>query len=52
LDARYVEVIFPGGFEEFTRGMVLILQERGRFRREYRGSTLRAHPGPTIPSDV
>jgi len=36
---------FPGGFEEFTRGVVPILQQRGRFRREYQGSTLRAHLG-------
>lgn len=40
---------FPGGFEEFARGVVPILQERGRFRREYRGSTLRAHLGLNDP---
>lgn len=40
---------FPGGFEEFTRGVVPILQERGRFRRDYQGSTLRAHLGLTDP---
>ena len=40
---------FPGGFEEFTRGVVPILQERGRFRRDYQGSTLRAHLGLADP---
>jgi alkanesulfonate monooxygenase SsuD/methylene tetrahydromethanopterin reductase-like flavin-dependent oxidoreductase (luciferase family) len=40
---------FPGGFEEFTRAVVPLLQERGRFRREYTGSTLRAHLGLTDP---
>lgn len=40
---------FPGGFEEFTRGVVPVLQERGRFRRAYQGSTLRAHLGLADP---
>ncbi|PRY96843.1 FMN-dependent oxidoreductase (nitrilotriacetate monooxygenase family) [Jezberella montanilacus] len=36
---------FPGGFEDFIREVVPILQERGRMRREYDGSTLREHLG-------
>lgn len=31
----------PGSFEAFTRSVVPILQKRGLFRKEYRGSTLR-----------
>ncbi|OIS92061.1 LLM class flavin-dependent oxidoreductase [Brucella cytisi] len=34
---------FPGGLEDFTRQVVPILQERGLFRTEYTGSTLRDH---------
>ncbi|GJG96863.1 hypothetical protein CBA19C6_20260 [Cupriavidus pauculus] len=34
---------FPGGFEDFTREVVPILQARGAFRREYEGRTLRDH---------
>ncbi|MNF03263.1 Nitrilotriacetate monooxygenase component A [compost metagenome] len=40
---------FPAGFEEFTRHVVPLLQERGRFRRDYSGSTLREHLGLTLP---
>ena len=36
---------FPGGFEDFTREVVPILQEQGSMRREYEGSTLREHLG-------
>lgn len=34
---------FPGTFETFTRAVVPILQERGLFRKEYGGATLRAN---------
>ncbi|KAA9371123.1 LLM class flavin-dependent oxidoreductase [Ochrobactrum quorumnocens] len=34
---------FPGGLEDFNRQVVPILQERGLFRTEYTGSTLRDH---------
>jgi len=33
----------PGALKEFTEGVVPILQERGRFRKEYSGDTLRHH---------
>lgn len=33
--------VMPGSFEDFTRSVVPILQERGVFRKEYPGKTLR-----------
>jgi FMN-dependent oxidoreductase (nitrilotriacetate monooxygenase family) len=33
----------PGALKEFTEGVVPILQERGRFRKDYVGDTLRDH---------
>ncbi|MEU3340478.1 NtaA/DmoA family FMN-dependent monooxygenase [Streptomyces sp. NPDC002144] len=35
----------PGGLDEFVDRVVPLLQERGVFRTEYRGSTLRSHLG-------
>jgi hypothetical protein len=37
--------ITPGGLDEFADTVVPILQERGRFRTEYSGPTLRDHLG-------
>ena len=37
--------ITPGGLDEFADTVVPILQERGVFRAEYQGSTLREHLG-------
>ncbi|OYR12111.1 LLM class flavin-dependent oxidoreductase [Brucella thiophenivorans] len=34
---------FPGGLEDFNQKVVPILQDRGLFRTEYTGSTLRDH---------
>lgn len=39
----------PGAFEEFVRMVVPILQERGVFRTEYDGDTLRGHLGLARP---
>ncbi|MDN5915817.1 MAG: NtaA/DmoA family FMN-dependent monooxygenase [Pseudonocardia sp.] len=43
--------ITPGGLDEFADTVVPLLQERGSFRTEYEGSTLREHlglrPSPT-----
>ncbi|GGZ38316.1 nitrilotriacetate monooxygenase component A [Streptomyces inusitatus] len=44
----------PGGLDEFADTVVPLLQERGVFRREYTGTTLRdhlglAHPEPEPP---
>ncbi|ATG50389.1 LLM class flavin-dependent oxidoreductase [Brachybacterium vulturis] len=39
----------PGGIEDFVDQVVPVLQERGRFRREYAGSTLREHLGLPRP---
>ena len=40
---------FPEGLEDFTQLVVPILQERGLFRTEYEGSTLRDHLGLVRP---
>ena len=37
--------VTPGGLDEFANTVVPILQEAGRFRQEYEGSTLRDHLG-------
>jgi FMN-dependent oxidoreductase (nitrilotriacetate monooxygenase family) len=39
----------PGAFEEFVRMVVPVLQQRGLFRREYTGTTLREHLGIARP---
>ncbi|WP_067847761.1 LLM class flavin-dependent oxidoreductase [Nocardia lijiangensis] len=40
---------YPGGLEVFTSTVVPILQERGLFRTEYTGTTLRDHFGLARP---
>jgi FMN-dependent oxidoreductase (nitrilotriacetate monooxygenase family) len=40
----------PGAFEEFVRMVVPVLQQRGLFRREYTGTTLRDHLGLERPA--
>ena len=35
--------ITPGGLDQFVDEVVPILQERGQFRSEYKGPTLRDH---------
>jgi alkanesulfonate monooxygenase SsuD/methylene tetrahydromethanopterin reductase-like flavin-dependent oxidoreductase (luciferase family) len=37
--------ITPGGLDEFADTVVPLLQERGVFRADYQGSTLREHLG-------
>ncbi|MFC8350568.1 NtaA/DmoA family FMN-dependent monooxygenase [Streptomyces sp. NPDC057280] len=39
----------PGGLDEFVDRVVPLLQERGVFRTEYEGSTLRSHLGLAAP---
>ncbi|KQO83796.1 LLM class flavin-dependent oxidoreductase [Rhizobium sp. Leaf262] len=41
---------FPEGLEDFTQLVVPILQERGLFRKDYEGSTLRDHLGLKRPA--
>ncbi|MFJ9630257.1 NtaA/DmoA family FMN-dependent monooxygenase [Streptomyces sp. NPDC101175] len=41
----------PGGLDEFVDRVVPLLQERGAFRAEYRGTTLRSHLGLAEPGD-
>jgi FMN-dependent oxidoreductase (nitrilotriacetate monooxygenase family) len=38
----------PGGLDEFADTVVPLLQERGVFRAEYEGTTLRDHLGPAV----
>jgi alkanesulfonate monooxygenase SsuD/methylene tetrahydromethanopterin reductase-like flavin-dependent oxidoreductase (luciferase family) len=40
--------ITPGGLAPFTRSVVPLLQERGVFRTEYTGPTLRDHLGLSV----
>ncbi|WP_020619378.1 LLM class flavin-dependent oxidoreductase [Paenibacillus daejeonensis] len=40
----------PGGLQDFADGVIPELQNRGLFRREYDGSTLRSHLGLTMPA--
>lgn len=40
---------FPGQFRAFTEQVIPILQDRGLFRREYTGTTLRDHLGLDVP---
>ncbi|QLE71423.1 NtaA/DmoA family FMN-dependent monooxygenase [Streptomyces rectiverticillatus] len=39
----------PGGLDEFVDRVVPLLQERGAFRTEYTGATLREHLGLPLP---
>ena len=41
--------ITPGGLDEFADTVVPLLQERGVFRTEYEGDTLRDHLGLGAP---
>lgn len=43
--------VMPSGLEAFVDRVVPILQERGRFRTEYTGSTLREHYGLPRPEN-
>ncbi|MGX8905332.1 LLM class flavin-dependent oxidoreductase [Streptomyces netropsis] len=40
----------PGGLDDFVDRVVPLLQERGAFRTEYAGSTLREHLGLPLPA--
>lgn len=42
----------PGGLQDFVDGVVPILQQRGIFRREYSGTTLREHLGLARPAST
>jgi len=39
----------PDGLQDFVDGVVPLLQQRGIFRREYSGTTLREHLGLARP---
>ncbi|MFK4069076.1 NtaA/DmoA family FMN-dependent monooxygenase [Streptomyces sp. NPDC029674] len=40
----------PGGLDDFVDKVVPLLQERGAYRTEYRGTTLRSHLGLRAPT--
>ena len=42
--------VTPGGLDEFADKVVPLLQERGVFRTDYTGPTLRDHLGLTTPA--
>ncbi|MEV4559584.1 NtaA/DmoA family FMN-dependent monooxygenase [Kitasatospora sp. NPDC049285] len=42
--------LVPGGLDEFADTVVPLLQERGVFRTEYAGETLRDHLGLAVPA--
>jgi hypothetical protein len=42
----------PSGIERFASEVVPILQERGLFRTEYQGTTLREHYGLPRPANA
>ncbi|GED97152.1 LLM class flavin-dependent oxidoreductase [Gordonia crocea] len=42
---------FPGGLTDFTEQVVPILVDRGLFRRDYTGTTLREHLGLRVPEN-
>jgi hypothetical protein len=42
----------PGGLDDFADTVVPLLQERGVFRSEYEGSTLRDHLGLRQPDEA
>lgn len=44
--------LVPGGLDEFADTVVPLLQERGVFRTEYAGTTLRDHLGLALPQAV
>jgi hypothetical protein len=50
--------ITPGGLDDFADRVVPLLQERGSFRSDYQGTTLRDHlavppgPSPVSPSEA
>ncbi|MGK2911988.1 MAG: LLM class flavin-dependent oxidoreductase [Sphingobium sp.] len=52
LDGLNVHLGHPSQFERFVDEVVPILQDRGIFRRDYEGETLRSHLGLPIPDNL
>jgi FMN-dependent oxidoreductase (nitrilotriacetate monooxygenase family) len=46
----FVPHVTPGGLDPFVDQVVPLLQERGVFRTEYQGTTLRDHLGLAVPA--
>lgn len=41
---------FPGGLDDFAAGVLPVLRERGLFRQDYEGTTLRENLGLPVPA--
>ncbi|MFS2159563.1 LLM class flavin-dependent oxidoreductase [Pseudomonas sp. Pseusp122] len=48
-DGFIINSLLPDGLQSFTEQVVPVLQQRGLFRSEYAGSTLRDHFGLEVP---
>ena len=48
---NFMPAYLPGSLEDFVDGVVPILQQRGLFRKDYEGSTLREHYDLEIPEN-
>ena len=44
--------VLPGLLDDFVEQVIPLLQQRGLFRREYAGSTLREHYGLDVPANA
>ncbi|WP_052730569.1 LLM class flavin-dependent oxidoreductase [Sphingomonas sp. SRS2] len=51
IDGFNLHVTRPGDFDRFLNEVVPILQERGLFRTDYSGATLREHLGLPVPEN-
>jgi FMN-dependent oxidoreductase (nitrilotriacetate monooxygenase family) len=50
-DGFIINSLLPDGLQYFTELVVPVLQQRGLFRREYSGTTLREHFGLPVPAN-
>ncbi|QAY65760.1 LLM class flavin-dependent oxidoreductase [Paenibacillus protaetiae] len=50
-DGFNVRTVVPNGLADFVELVVPILQERGIFRKDYEGGTLRSHLGLPVPQN-
>lgn len=48
---NFMPAYLPGGLEDFIDGVIPILQQRGQFRTEYEGVTLRDHYDLPVPEN-
>ncbi len=48
----FIPHILPSGLDDFVDHVIPVLQERGIFRKDYEGSTLRENLGLTCPKNT